>query len=145
MSNDYLWDGSGEPDPEIQKLETALGNLRHSRPAPAFPAIEPQPARHWFWQTGMLLRFAAGAAAGVLAVALIVVLVHPSGPDFDNRAGWEVTRISGAPRITSKANNAHGTAGKFQPGEILETDGQSQARISDEDVGKIEVGPDTRL
>jgi hypothetical protein len=33
MNNDYLWDGSGEPDPEIQQLEQVLGALRYeSRP-----------------------------------------------------------------------------------------------------------------
>jgi hypothetical protein len=145
MSNDYLWDGSGEPDPEIQKLETALGSLRHSRPAPVFPEIKAQPARRWFWQTGLLLRFAAGVAAGVLAIALTLVLVHPSRPNLDNRPGWEVTRITGTPRVSSKTTNAHNTAGKLQPGGTLETDGQSQARISDEDLGEIEVDPDTRL
>ena len=34
MRNDYLWDGSGEPDPEVQRLELLLGRLRHDRPAP---------------------------------------------------------------------------------------------------------------
>ena len=27
MNEDYLWDGSGEPDPEIQKLENTLGRF----------------------------------------------------------------------------------------------------------------------
>ena len=27
MNDDYLWDGSGEPDPEIQKLENALAQI----------------------------------------------------------------------------------------------------------------------
>jgi hypothetical protein len=29
MKDDYLWDKSGEPDPEIQKLEEILGALRY--------------------------------------------------------------------------------------------------------------------
>ena len=29
MSDDYLWDRTGEPDPEIQKLEEVLGTLRY--------------------------------------------------------------------------------------------------------------------
>jgi len=33
---DYLWDGSGEPDREIQRLETLLGRFKHDRPAPVF-------------------------------------------------------------------------------------------------------------
>lgn len=145
MSNDYLWDGSGEPDPEIQKLETALGALRHSQPAPVFPEIKPQPMRPWFWQTGLLLRFAAGAAAGVLTIALIMFLTPYSRQNLDTRTGWDITRISGTPRISSNASNVHSTTSKLQPGGTLETDSQSQARISDEDVGEIEIDPDTRL
>ena len=29
MNDDYLWDKTGEPDPEIQKLEEILGTLRY--------------------------------------------------------------------------------------------------------------------
>ena len=29
MKDDYLWDKSGEPDPEVQKLEEILGTLRY--------------------------------------------------------------------------------------------------------------------
>lgn len=29
MNDDYLWDKSGEPDPEIQQLEEVLGRLRY--------------------------------------------------------------------------------------------------------------------
>ena len=29
MNDDYLWDKSGEPDPEIKKLEEILGTLRY--------------------------------------------------------------------------------------------------------------------
>jgi hypothetical protein len=29
MNDDYLWDKSGEPDPQIQQLEEILGTLRY--------------------------------------------------------------------------------------------------------------------
>ena len=29
MNDDYLWDKSGEPDPEVQQLEQVLGTLRY--------------------------------------------------------------------------------------------------------------------
>ena len=29
MNDDYLWDRTGEPDPEIQQLEQVLGTLRY--------------------------------------------------------------------------------------------------------------------
>ena len=34
MRNDYLWDGSGEPDPEVQRLERVLSEFRSDCPAP---------------------------------------------------------------------------------------------------------------
>ena len=32
MSDDYLWDRSGPPDPDVQRLEELLSPLRHEAP-----------------------------------------------------------------------------------------------------------------
>lgn len=61
MKGDYLWDGSGEPDPDVQKLERALGKLRHSGRAPALPVMPAQRRR-------LPLNWLAVAAALVVAV-----------------------------------------------------------------------------
>jgi hypothetical protein len=37
MNEDYLWDKSGEPDPDVERLENALGRLRYRRPAEPLP------------------------------------------------------------------------------------------------------------
>jgi len=37
MSEEYLWDKSGEPDPEIQQLEQILGSLRYQPSALELP------------------------------------------------------------------------------------------------------------
>lgn len=37
MNEDYLWDKSGEPDPEVQQLEEILGTLRHQHRALEIP------------------------------------------------------------------------------------------------------------
>jgi len=37
MKDDYLWDGSGEPDPEIERLESLLSRYRHQGQAPQAP------------------------------------------------------------------------------------------------------------
>lgn len=147
MSGDYLWDGSGEPDPEIQKLENVLGKLRHNRPAPAFPAV-PVPAqqqRPRFWRLPLLP--VAVAAAAILAIAAITTFVlrhsRQSPPKFG--AGWEVTRMSGSPRVGSQTLQASGPKGELGLGQVLETDGQSQASIRLEQLGEIIVDPDTRL
>ena len=34
MSDDYLWDGTGEPDPEVRELEERLRPLRRVPPPP---------------------------------------------------------------------------------------------------------------
>ena len=43
--SDYLWDRSGEPDPEVQHLEEILGGLRHRGSLPVLPGRPAQPAK----------------------------------------------------------------------------------------------------
>ncbi|MBA3768588.1 MAG: hypothetical protein H0W99_16740, partial [Acidobacteria bacterium] len=59
MSDDYLWDRSGEPDPEIARLERTLGQLRHQPEPLVLPVARP---RHAF--------FPALAAAAVVLIVL---------------------------------------------------------------------------
>ena len=60
MNDDYLWDKSGQPDPQIQQLEEILGTLRY-QPKPL--AI---PRRRNYWPllavaASVLLAIAAGS------------------------------------------------------------------------------------
>jgi hypothetical protein len=85
MKDDYLWDKSGEPEPEIERLEQLLGGLRYRRPATPLPLPRraPEQARRSFRPalaiaaTLSFVMLAAGLwfalgrgqrAAGVLAV-----------------------------------------------------------------------------
>ena len=43
MNDDYLWDKTGEPDPEIQKLEEILGALRYQPKPLEIPQELPAP------------------------------------------------------------------------------------------------------
>lgn len=43
MSDDYLWDKSGTPDPEIEQLEQLLGDLRYRRPGGNLPLPQSAP------------------------------------------------------------------------------------------------------
>ena len=67
MNNDYLWDRSGEPDPEVQQLEEVLGTLRY-QPQPLELPLDLQPAqrRRWF----PTLAIAATIALLVLAASV---------------------------------------------------------------------------
>ena len=46
MKDDYLWDKSGQPDPEIQKLEEILGTLRY-QPKPLELPQDLAATRRW--------------------------------------------------------------------------------------------------
>ena len=64
MNDNYLWDRSGEPDPEVERLERVLGKYRY-QPKPLSPALESRlTGRRASWT-----RLAAVAAAVLILVA----------------------------------------------------------------------------
>jgi len=142
--DDYLWDRSGEPDPEVRKLETMLEKLRHSRPAPEFPVIVQPSARPWR-VAPLWLRFAVPAIAALLMVAGALRLLVKPKPVPVAQAGWDVVRVEGAPRLGNQTITAAAAAGKLAIGEVLETDAVSKAGINDRATGEVLVEPDTRL
>ncbi|MFL6276750.1 MAG: hypothetical protein ACJ74G_16295 [Blastocatellia bacterium] len=76
MKDDYLWDGSGEPDPDIEEIEKALGSLRfQARPLDARIEQQLSARRPFFW-----LKYAAAAAILVMAVAAAWLLLVPGNP-----------------------------------------------------------------
>ncbi|HKV62243.1 MAG TPA: FecR family protein [Candidatus Acidoferrum sp.] len=147
MKEDYLWDGSGEPDPEVQKLETLLGRYRHNQPAPAFDEVadvrQEKPSRRYFF-----LRFpfqlAAVAATLVIAAAVYYFLLRPK-PVIDSGPGWDVARLEGAPRVGSRIIGGNSGAAKLGVGQTLVTDGSSRASITLDETGQVEVDGNSRL
>jgi len=64
MNDDYLWDKTGEPDPQVQELEEILGTLRY-QPKPLQIPDElqvPQRRKYFPW-----LAIAAGVLLAILA------------------------------------------------------------------------------
>jgi hypothetical protein len=80
MKDDYLRDGSGETDPEIERLEGLLGSYRSERPAPELPAtttvVPFRPRR-----ATVLLPYAAAAAVAVLTLSVGLWWIRHSSPD----------------------------------------------------------------
>lgn len=64
MNDDYLWNGSGEPDPEVQRLERVLGKYRY-KPKTFNAAL----TSHFSWQQRPWVRLAAAAAVIVMILA----------------------------------------------------------------------------
>lgn len=141
--DEYLWDRSGEPDPEVQKLESLLGQFRYDRPAPALPQIAE--ARRGFFPLRFRLFPALAAATAILVLAGgIAFLIHGTSTTPIAGQGWEVSRLAGAPRIGQKAIRTD-QLGRLGVGQVLETDEHSRASLEDSDVGQIEVDAGTRL
>jgi FecR protein len=148
MKDDYLWDRSGEPDPEIQKLENALGRFAHLGETPDFAHVrmpEKPPIGNLFsrlhWMHGL------AAAGGVLLIAIALLLVRWSAkPNSENHGGWDIEQVAGTPRIGSQSISANAvTRNRLRVGQTLVTDNQSRATLTVADVGTVDVEPNSRL
>ena len=73
MKDDYLWDKSGQPDPEIQKLEEILGTLRYQ----PRPLELPVPQRRSYFP---LLAIAASVLLALLAAGVWLRVRNQSAP-----------------------------------------------------------------
>lgn len=135
MSDNYLWDRSGKPDPEVQKLEEMLGQFRHDQPAPDFSratgVVREFPRRRW-------VRWAAiaAAAATVLVVANVWFRYYPAP------AALYVARLEGTPQVGAKPIKGTDT---LAVGEYLVTDSKSRARIDVGLIGEVQVDPNSRV
>jgi hypothetical protein len=149
MNGDYLWDGSGDPDPEIQKLENSLATFRYRGQALEFPEIPQAQAQRLWWrflQVPSSRRFGlAAATATILLFGAIAILRWSQKPSTIFGAGWDVERIAGTPEVESNATWKHTNANRLGVGETLVTDSHSQATISVADIGTVDVDPNTRL
>jgi hypothetical protein len=141
-----LWDGSGEPDPEVRKLENLLGRYRHNQPAPSFesiPQTAPLKSRWGFFNFGLSFQLAAVAAVLLVGVGLFFFLRPRTG--VATGSPWEVARIAGAPRVGRQTIRSDSQTGKLGVGQTLVTDNSSRASVTLDETGRIEVDPDSRL
>lgn len=138
MNDDYLWDRSGEPDPDVERLERQMSLLAQKNPAP--PLISPVPLTNAASVPARRSRAYAGlAAAATLAIVaggLAFALRPRANP------GWEVTRVAGAPTIA--AQRVDGQA-RLPVGGWLETDERSTASINVGTIGQVNVEPGSRV
>jgi hypothetical protein len=83
-----------------------------------------------------------------LAIAAAIVMLIAGGwwlsrnINSSSAQSWQVARLLGTPRIDSK--NVSDT-GKLAVGQWLETDSTSRAQLNIEDVGRVEIDPNTRV
>ena len=116
MNEEYLWDRSGAPDPQVQELEALLAPLRRTS-----ELREPQPRR----SAWMPLSIAA-------SVGIIGLLMLQTGSLTATR--WDVRTLAGRVDLTT-----------LPAGEWLATDSSSIAQLTLPSTGKIEVEPNSRI
>ena len=129
-ADEYLWDKSGEANPEVLRLERLLTRFQHDRPAPVFPEGVHYP--HWHLFPLPLRWLIPAATMAVVAVLVLVVVLNRNKQIPSAVAGWHVSGQVGAAHISSLS-------------QVLETGKRSRVTLRDEDVGQIEVDANTRL
>jgi len=152
MSDDYLWDGSGEPDPEVQELEQLLSPLRHDAPL-ALPAQ----------RTSRRSMYMAVAVAAVLVIAVGSLLLRPKQdqsfakivvPNLPAHVGvcvsevkvdssWGIQHIEGSPSCGNSTLGAK--IARLPVGECFETDEKSRGTLTVAKLGVVNVAGNTKV
>jgi FecR protein len=129
VADDYLWDSSGPPDPEIERLERLLGRFRGSaRPA----SFVPRPSTR-----RLPIVYLAIAASLVWSCGLgLWHIVHVKTP------AWAIQRVAGVPVIDA---TPVGDSSRLAVGQWLETDRDARATVRVGDIGLVQVDPHTRV
>ena len=99
MKDNYLWDRSGEPDPEVQELEEILGTLRYQpRPLEIPNHIRVERRRTVF----PAMAIAATIALCAVLLGLWFSFKRRQAPAFEAKQNSQVdpNRNTGAPQIT---------------------------------------------
>jgi hypothetical protein len=146
LKNDYLWDGSGEPDAAVVKLERALGKFRHAGRTPELPDsfVAAHKSKGVLGGARLWFQFAAVAASALIVFSVWSGLRLPSEM-MASGVGWGVERLAGAPRVGTKVIGRPGEKGTLRIGQTLETDQESRASITVSAVGQVDIDPETRL
>lgn len=116
--DDYLWDRTGQPDPEIEHLERLLAPL----------AYRPRPYERSWVRRHLLFTAAIAAALVVAMTAVWSASRRPQGPS------WQVVALQG-PREPQRISR----------GGTIETGATSRLRLELDTFGHVVVEPGSRL
>src|ERR1700686_4615402 len=146
MKDDFLWDRSGEPDPEVQKLETALGRYRQNQPAPSFEKIaDIRPVKQGRSFFNLRCSYQLSAVAAVALLTATVFLVVRPKPTGNAGTSWAVARLEGTPRVGWHSVGEKSGPVRLGIGQTLVTDSSSRASITLDETGRVEIDAGSRL
>jgi hypothetical protein len=102
--SDYLWDKSGEPDADVERLEELLGRLRHTGRAPELPfeferqasTLEVKTRASVFGASGLLrpARLAVAAALLLAVLAGAFVMLRAVRKDGGRASAGNETKVT---------------------------------------------------
>jgi FecR protein len=126
VNDDYLWNRSGPPDPEVERLEQLLGRYKHE--APLRVAVH---RRRWPW-------------LAVAAALMIVILGSTLAYRFYWRPGapWEIETVDGTPTVNGHIVARHDRLGV---GDTLVTDSRSRVTVRVARLGELEITPGSEV
>ncbi len=123
----YLWDRTGVPDADIERLEQVLAPLRH-RDNP--PRLERR-------STPRYLAIAASVVLVIAAWQLLQPVAVVSRP-----TSWTVAEIQGNVLV---GRNSAVVSGRLRTGDTVVTGDSAQAAIESETFGRVEVRPGSEV
>jgi hypothetical protein len=146
--SDYLWDKSGEPEAEVERLEELLGRLRHARGAPELPnEVETHAStRAGLFSNGWVLRPARLAAAAALLLAVLAgafVALRTFKSDGDRASVHNETQVvrpkaAGAPEETRTPEETRAPEVAVSSPKESSTPERSQRETAPRDVLAVE-------
>jgi hypothetical protein len=146
--DDYLWDPSAPPDPDVVRLESLLSPLRYD--APLRGVKRSRLAR--VPVIGLSVALAAAASVGAIVAASSMTgeraepdeleIATPACAVADPDEPWSVVADSGAPRC---GGGSMARAVRLAVGGWIETDDESRATVRVADIGTVTLAPRSRL
>lgn len=119
MSEDYLWDRSGEPDTELLRLEELLGRLRS--PETSRVPVPVGSAKRWVWAV-------VAAAVLIIGIGLAVQRTHRTAP----LTSWQLLLAGQKPSA-------------IRTGQIIETQAAGEATVESPLFGRVDLQSGSRL
>jgi hypothetical protein len=135
MRESYLWDRSGDVDPEVEQLEQVLSQFRQSQP------LRQLPARSWLYRAMLPQAILPQAIAACLLLAAAASLFAPLTPSAQETP-WQVLTVDGHAALGQKPVRA---TARLYANQTLRTDDNSRVTLEAEAVGRIDVEPASEL
>ena len=132
-SDDYLWDRSGEVDPDVERLEKLLSPLKHDAP------LDELRLRRTRFRIPIAI-----AVLGAAAALLVVLLWWRSGTTSGVCRGGEGFAFTAKDDGTVACEGATLAKGVLPVGGTLDTT-ESKAELKIASIGSAELSPNTRV